>query len=404
MKALLTLLLPVLTLVVLESCARAIITLRQDAALAPVETHALGTPSRELGWEAFRSPPDQLADSKLPRIVALGDSTTYGFGIRPGAAWPEVLDRALPGATVANMATPGYSSFQGYQTLVKYGERLRPAAIIASFSYNDRGYVYGQNVDSAEKFARFFEDYHKLGRFGWLDHIYTARVMRSAMRRLGIVRPEPQMKIDVRDLQARVPPESYRENLRKIAEYGRTRNVPVIFIMLKDNPLHMTQIRLGMQYLERGEVERAIRAFTIGLSDMSSETLARKYLAQTYAAQGENEKAAEASRIPALRETVGGFQPIYVDTDYHRIMIEVGRELGVPVVDARPILAADPDTFIDMSHPDETGHARIAELLFEAIRKAAPSLAKGAVGVSQNGGKRDPDFDRFGAVEAYSVN
>jgi lysophospholipase L1-like esterase len=402
MKALLTLLLPVLTLVMLESCSRALITLRQDLARPPIEIHTLGTPSRELGWEAFRSDPTRLGDPALPRIVALGDSTTYGFGVPPQSAWPEVLDRALPGATVANMATPGYSSFQGYRTLVKYGEQLRPAAIIASFSYNDRGYVYNQNVDSAEKFARFYDEYHSLGRFAWLDHIYTARVLRSAMRRLGVIRPEPAVRIDVRELQARVPPESYRENLRRIAEYGRARNIPVLFVLLKDNPFHTSQITDGIEYLERGDHQHAIRAFTIGLSDQVSETLARKYLAHAYAAAGEEDKAAEAGHIPAMRETVGGFQPIYLDSDYHQIMIDVGRELGVPVVDARPILDESDEVFIDMSHPDESGHARIAALLLEAIRKAAPSLAKGAVGVSNSRGRQDPDQELPGALEVQS--
>jgi lysophospholipase L1-like esterase len=400
MKALFTLLLPILTLLVLESCSRALITFRQDMARSPVEVHTLGTPSRELGWEAFRSDPSQFGDTREPRIVAIGDSTTYGFGVRPGSAWPEVLDRALPGATVANMSTPGYSSFQGYRTLVKYGEQLRPAAIIASFSYNDRGYVYNRNVDSAEKFTRFYEEYHKIGRYTWLDHIYTARVLRSAMRRLGVIRPEPAVHIDVRELQARVPPESYRENLRKIAEYGRARNIPVIFILLKDNPHHTSQITDGIAYLERGEQQQAIRAFTIGLSDQVSETLARKYLALAYEAAGEKDKAAEAGHVQALRETVGGFQPIYLDSDYHKIMIEVGRELGVAVVDARPILDEDNDVFIDMSHPDERGHERIAALLLDALKVVAPSLAKGAVGVSNSKGQRDADHELIGAVDA----
>jgi lysophospholipase L1-like esterase len=403
MKALLTMVLPLLTLVMLESCSRALITLRQDLAEPPAEVHVLGARSRERGWEAFRSDLSQIDDTGLPRIVAIGDSTTHGFGVRPGSAWPEVLDRALPSVTVANLATPGYSSFQGYRTLVKYGEQLRPAAIIASFSYNDRGYVYSQNVDSEEKFARFYEEYHKLGRFAWLDHIYTARVLRSTMRRLGVIRPEPAVEIDVRELRARVPPASYRENLRKIAEYGRARNIPVLFILLKDNPHHTSQITEGIEYLERGDHQHAIRAFIIGMNDQVSETLARKYLAQAYAAAGQDDKAAEVAHIPAMRETVGGFQPIYLDSEYHRIMIEVGRELGVAVVDARPILNGNNDVFIDMSHPDERGHARIAELLVDALKVAAPSLAKGAVGVSNSKGHRDPDHEIIGSLEVQSA-
>ena len=104
-----------------------------------------------------------------------------------------------------------------------------------------------------------------------------------------------------------------------------------------------------------------------------------------------------------MRETVGGFQPIYLDTEYHGIMIEVGRELGVAVVDARPILNGNNGVFIDMSHPDERGHARIAELLVDAIKVVAPSLAKGAVGVSNSKGHRDADHEVIGSLEVQSA-
>jgi hypothetical protein len=35
--------------------------------------------------------------------------------------------------------------------------------------------------------------------------------------------------------------------------------------------------------------------------------------------------------------------------------------------------------FIDMCHPDEVGHARIAELVLQAVKQVTPELATGAV-------------------------
>jgi hypothetical protein len=75
----------------------------------------------------------------------------------------------------------------------------------------------------------------------------------------------------------------------------------------------------------------------------------------------------------------------------------------VPVVDARPVLDEANDVFIDMAHPDESGHARIAQLLLEALKKVAPSLAKGAVGVSDSKGHRDADHELIGSVETPSA-
>jgi lysophospholipase L1-like esterase len=369
--------LPIMVVLMIESCARTIVTLRQDLFPPAVELSAVpGTPSRELGWEGFRIA--HIPDTALPRIVAIGDSNTYGYGVEPGLAWPEVLNRALEKATVVNMGTLGYSSFQGYQTLRKYGDALNPAAIIASFNYNDRAYVYDANIDSVEKFARYYDGLNTRFGYDWLDKIYTTRMLRAVMRRIGLVRTDPITRIDVRDLESRVPLDEYRQNLRRIVEYGRGRHVPVMFILLKDNPYYAKKIRAGIEYRERGDHEHAIRAFTLGLSNRVSGTLSRKYLAHTYASMGATDTATEVAHIERQHETVGGFHPIHLDSEYNSAMIEVGRELGIKVVDARPILDAHPEMFLDMCHPDEAGHTLIAELVLDSLREVAPSLAAGA--------------------------
>jgi lysophospholipase L1-like esterase len=374
--------LPIVVVLMIESCSRTIITLRQDLvprAVEPIAALGLGTPSRELGWEGFRvRDVGQIEDGGRPRIVALGDSNTWGYGVRPESAWPDVLGRALPKASVVNMGMLGYSSFQGYQTLRKYGEALRPAAIIASFNFNDRAYVHDRRIDSEEKFARYYDGLQKPVAYDWLDRIYTTRMLRAVMKRIGLVRTDPIPGINVRDLEARVPPDEYRQNLRKIVEYGRARKIPVMFILLKDNPYYTRKILAGIEYRERGHHELAIRAFTIALSNRVSGTLARKYLAQTYAATGAADTAAEVGHIERHRETVGGFYPIYLDTDYNRAMIEVATELDVKLVDARPLLDARPEMFLDMCHPDEVGHQLIAAIVLDALRETAPALAKGA--------------------------
>jgi lysophospholipase L1-like esterase len=370
------LVLPIIVVLMIESCARTVVTLRQDLIPPAVDVSDVpGTPSRELGWEGFRVSDLSTIPGGQPRIVALGDSNTWGYGVQPESAWPEVLDRALPEAAVVNMGTLGYSSFQGYQTLRKYGEELKPAAIIASFNYNDRAFVYDRNIDSEEKFATYYDALQQPVTYGRLDKIYTTRLLRAVMRRMGLVRADPIVKMDVRALEARVPLEEYRENLRKIVEYGRTRNVPVMFILLKDNDYYTRKIRAGIEYHERGEHELAIRALTTGLSNRVSGTLSRKYLARTYAAVGASDTAAEVAHIERQLETVGGFHPIFLDSDYNLAMIEVAREMDVKLVDARPMLDANPELFLDMCHPDEVGHKAIAALVLIALRDIAPALA-----------------------------
>jgi lysophospholipase L1-like esterase len=372
-------LLPIILLLMMESCARTVITIRQDFAPAAVEQQdPLGLPSRELGWERFRELNVALqGNTGLPRIVAIGDSNTWGWGVRPDVAWTSVLARALPNATVVNMATPGYSSFQGYRTLWKYGERLRPSVLIASFNFNDR--AYDHHIDSEQKFAQYFDAQEKVARYEWLNKIYMTRVLRYMLRKVGFIRPEHQPTVDFDKIEARVPPENYRENLRKIVEWGRERKIPVIFILLKDNPYYTQRIRAGIDYRERSDYEHATRAFSIGMMNIVSGTLARKYLVQTYEAMGNKAKADETAHMEGTgKGSLFVGQPIYLDQVYNEIMMEVGRELDVKVVDARPMLDSDPDMFLDMCHPDEIGHARIAALVLQALETVAPALTKGA--------------------------
>ncbi len=261
--------------------------------------------------------------------------------------------------------------------------------IVASFNFNDRAYVYNHYGDSEEKFARFFDAQRKSELYNWLNKIYTARMLRALMTRIGLVRSEPLKKLDVRDLEPRVPPEKYRENLRKIVEYGRDRKIPVIFMLLKDNPYYTSQIRIGLADRDRGDYVHAARAFTIGETNGITGTMSRKFLVETYAAAGENEKAEEAARMEPMRETVGGFYPIVPDYVYNNVMIEVGREMGVKVVDARPMLDANPEMFIDMCHPDEIGQSRLARLVLEGVKAVAPSLVKDAQPIEDLGTQQE---------------
>jgi lysophospholipase L1-like esterase len=414
MKLVVSLVLPVLVLVMIESCSRSVVTLYRELSVQTAAASHEAVPSRErgskpapnfegqLGFDAgdFVRKHDaqgflaydtaQIQDSSKPHIVAIGDSNTYGWGVAPEAAWVEVLDRELPAAHVINLAWLGYSSFQGYQTLLEHGDRLKPELILASFNFNDRTYVLEGRIDSLEQFSRNFEASQKQGRYDWQNKIHTVTLVRSAMRRLGLIQPEPAATDpDVRTLQARVPPEKYRENLRKIAEYGRQRNIPVIFLLLKDNPYYTEHIRRGLELRQAGEYESALRAFSVGLANQFSGTLARKYLALTYEDMGAPDKARHVARLEPQMAPVEGLHVVHLDSEYNRIMLEVGKEFGIKVVDARAMLDAHPEQFFDICHPDESAHARIAKLMLQAVKEVAPALAKDASGVSDKVAQRD---------------
>lgn len=77
------------------------------------------------------------------RIVVLGDSVAWGWGVDMTQAWPQVLERslvnAIPGkrVTVYNLAVNGYSTPQEVRVMEKVGRRYQPDLVILNYVLND---------------------------------------------------------------------------------------------------------------------------------------------------------------------------------------------------------------------------------------------------------------------------
>jgi lysophospholipase L1-like esterase len=76
------------------------------------------------------------------RILAIGDSTTFGQYVEDFEAWPAqlqtVLDKEARNIEVINAGLIGASSFQGLCYLMKRGFELKPDMVIATYGFNDR--------------------------------------------------------------------------------------------------------------------------------------------------------------------------------------------------------------------------------------------------------------------------
>jgi lysophospholipase L1-like esterase len=77
------------------------------------------------------------------RIVALGDSSTFGWGVQPEETYPRRLEALLrarhPGRVVEviNLGVCGYSSFQGMILMRREALRYRPDIVTLSYGSND---------------------------------------------------------------------------------------------------------------------------------------------------------------------------------------------------------------------------------------------------------------------------
>ncbi len=88
----------------------------------------------------LRSPPLSGKKTK-PRILAIGDSCTFGIGVGDQDTWPAQLQTVLAekhNVEVVNAGVPGYTAFQGRRFFERTGLALDPDIVIATFSFNDQ--------------------------------------------------------------------------------------------------------------------------------------------------------------------------------------------------------------------------------------------------------------------------
>lgn len=310
----------------------------------------------------------QIGTTSSKRILAIGDSNTFGWGVPTRNAYPEVLDELRPDADVINLGVSGYTSLQGYASLVKHFDQVRPDVVIASFGFNDRRVVPSDSAaDSHEKFEREAQ----LHRLDFREKIYLYRGLQRLLGKLHLVKSsgDGSVTVDARTAQTRVSPEQYRANLERIARFCRERQVPLIFIALQDNPAHFEHLRTGITHLNNQRYEQAEAELRIAMNlDNWFSDLARKYLAVVLEHRGATAEAQSTARLtlPAWKLTHGG-RPLRLDSEYNDILRAVAREYGAVVVEAGQVLAQDASLYLDLCHPDERGHRIVATLVNTAL-------------------------------------
>src|SRR5262249_41679262 len=104
--------------------------------------------------------------------------------------------------------------------------------------------------------------------------------------------------------------DAYRRNLCQIAEQTKRLGIPLIFLLLKDNPLESYHLKEGIADLTRSD-EMAIPHLTVAANELNAfSDLARIYLAKAYQAQGNTAKAAAVVVSRPFVKTLHGEHPI----------------------------------------------------------------------------------------------
>ena len=92
-------------------------------------------PGKVRGWVAGMQPPAKRAGVK--RIIAIGDSVTFGLGVHAHETWPAVLERSLDDVEVFNLAMCGWDVEQSVSLAVGELEAWAPDLVVWGNFPND---------------------------------------------------------------------------------------------------------------------------------------------------------------------------------------------------------------------------------------------------------------------------
>jgi lysophospholipase L1-like esterase len=176
------------------------------------------SPFNPQGFRGATIDPDKRAGTY--RIIAIGDSNTFGWDVDEGANWPSQLQALFaaskPGTEVINGGVWGYSSFQGLQ---RFKEMLafHPDIVLVSFGGND---AHPVTVPDAE-YVRRHDRIERITR--------ATRKLRLAQLAVAVW-DRAQMMTGGGALEPRVGLDDFKAHLLDIVREGRAAGVRVVLL------------------------------------------------------------------------------------------------------------------------------------------------------------------------------
>ncbi len=219
---------------------------------APVAINSKGLRNPEIPYEK---------PAGTYRILALGDSWTFGFRMSEPDAYPRQMERMLDASAAArgdtrrieviNAGVVGYSTDQEAAYLKSEGWKYSPDLVLVNFypvnDTHNKLYKYQQR-DALRDVHPFL-----LKLYEWPQHLYLRQFLKGARRtlkqKIGALRVRVAAKIGVEDKGGRALVENdwtgdyragsrgfeaVRTALSDIGEQARERNVPVLVVLLPD--------------------------------------------------------------------------------------------------------------------------------------------------------------------------
>lgn len=186
-----------------------------NGTLVPFHTNSRGLRDREYSLEK---------PAGITRIVALGDSYTWGYRVRDEEVYTEVLESLLPHMEVINLGVTAFMTDQELQYLKREGLAYDPDIVLLAFCLNDFDEADGKVVRRVNATTGKASEERPVSQswmarikrqsvlFAWIrDRLNTNRLLVKMLARLGL--REPLGEADVLDVSLlpalKEPPASF---------------------------------------------------------------------------------------------------------------------------------------------------------------------------------------------------
>jgi lysophospholipase L1-like esterase len=338
----------------------------------PVQTNEIG----------LRNPPLQSLQASQERILVLGPSSTFGWGVPEEKTYARTLEKRLrqymhSQVSIINAGQIGFSSWQGVRFYQQELQQLHPTVLVIAYGVNDVDrHRFFYNNDQPDPIALPPETYSYDRNLDLLlfPQVIPRHIRLFLFKRFGC--PGNQRETSLL-IPHRVPEESFAEQIETLVREG-TRDKTDLILMTSPFGLlpypptlspaatnARSALQNGKRAMEAQKWEEALTHFQESLKWDPRQCDIHYFRSTCYSRMRDCRRAREAFR-KALEE-----EPHRVAGDiliYNDIMRALAREAGAFIVDAERLLPPGADNlFLDPVHPTAIGHERIAQALLDAI-------------------------------------
>ncbi len=159
------------------------------------------------------------------RILTLGNSCTFGWGVSYQDTYAQQLESLLNGVyEVINGGIPGYSSFQGRRFFEKELIGLQPDIVCILFAWNDLWAAANRIADKDQQFPPRVV----IAVQNFLSRLHSYRLQKKLL--LSGIEKEPDSLFDRTVPIYRVGLKDFQSNLREICRVARSKGITPILL------------------------------------------------------------------------------------------------------------------------------------------------------------------------------